>query len=334
MIENYIASVKKGRVQRFIRRAIALGVDVRVVSEKYRLLEFRYKRTKRFLYRDELLFNQRPGNLLLVNKEVTKVVLREHGIRVAEGIVANTVSQAKKRIREQKLVWPVVVKPIDGKKGLGVTVGVNSDQELARAVQKVEALWKQWEKKQELFQREFIVEELFVGNDYRVVVLDTQVVACAQRVPAYVMGNGKSTIRERIDQFNRQRPSHFQLQIDSAVRTAIRNSGFTQDSILPKGKRLQLRKEANISGGGRSIDYTQTISPRFQKIAINCARALGVTFVGIDIMTHDITSSDPTQPYGIIEVNGGPEYDLNEKPVVQGPGADVTTQLIRWWMNM
>jgi len=43
-----------------------------------------------------------------------------------------------------------------------------------------------------------IVERYYVGRDHRVLVVDGRV-AVAERVPAHVVGDGKSTIEELIE---------------------------------------------------------------------------------------------------------------------------------------
>ena len=49
--------------------------------------------------------------------------------------------------------------------------------------------------------RRVVVEQYALGRDHRVLVVDGKVVACAERVPAHVTGDGRLTIREdRLDQ--------------------------------------------------------------------------------------------------------------------------------------
>ena len=44
-----------------------------------------------------------------------------------------------------------------------------------------------------------VVESFITGKDYRILVVNNQVVAVAERVPAHVVGDGKHTVQELID---------------------------------------------------------------------------------------------------------------------------------------
>ena len=58
------------------------------------------------------------------DKWETKEILKKHGIPVPRGIVTMNFEEAKKSIK--KIQFPLVVKPLDGNHGRGVTVGVSN----------------------------------------------------------------------------------------------------------------------------------------------------------------------------------------------------------------
>ena len=76
------------------------------------------------------------------------------------------------------------------------------------------------------------------------------------------------------------------------------------------------------------------MSERFKKIALKGTRALGLNYGGIDIMTNDISSNDQRQPYFIIEINGNPDYEPHDKPIVSGRGVDVAKILVKEFMGI
>lgn len=305
--------------------ALKMGVKIRIVSAEHRILEWRWRGRRWLTMNGYHALNGLPETDLSANKEITKAVLEDAGVRVPRGIIATSVPEAEKRMKQQRISFPVVVKPIDGAKGCGVTVDVRSRAAMQRAVAEVRDYWQHHHLSRVKL---FMVEEMIQGNDYRVLVLNGKAVACVHRIPAHVIGDGALTIGELFEQLNRTRPASYYLLVDDEVTGSLRLNGYTLDTVLDAGEYVQLRRHANVSAGGLSIDYSATISPRFMAIAQKSAAALGFYFTGIDIMVDDITSNNPRQPYAVIEVNGAPDYDIHEKPVVHGRGRNITRMII------
>ena len=87
--------------------------------------------------------------------------------------------------------YPVVVKPIDGNHGRGVSVNLTSDAEVADAFEV--ALGEG---------SGVVVESMIQGDDHRLLVIDGKLVAAAHRVPGHVVGDGTRTIAELVDIVN------------------------------------------------------------------------------------------------------------------------------------
>jgi cyanophycin synthetase len=233
-------------------------------------------------------------------------------------------------MKKEKISFPVVIKPLDMAKGMGVSVNVKNEKQVSLAIKKIEKLQKKAPQKYSNF---FMIEEMVSGNDYRILVLNNSVVACAQRIPATITGDNRTPIIDIIKSFNAQRPPAYQIKIDNEIKYFLKKHHLALGSILKKNQQLQLRENANISSGGRAIDLTKKISPRFKKIALQAFNALGLTYAGIDIITTDITANSSSQKYWIIEINGAPDYDIHEKPLIEGPGVDITNQLVDFFMQ-
>jgi len=80
------------------------------------------------------------------------------------------------------------------------------------------------------------------------------------------------------------------------------------NDILEEGKILRLQNIANLSLGGTSVDYTNTISEYFKSVAIGVAKTLNLDMCGIDFITGDI-SDENNRDYKILEVNSAPGLD-------------------------
>jgi cyanophycin synthetase len=330
-IQEYLEGVKDKKRKNFILAALKMGVKIGVLSEDFRLLKLSWKGKKRILYKSKTYINKDPSAYFTKNKEITKILLQDAGINVPKGIFARNYADALRLMEKEGIFFPVVVKPLDAAEGFCVTVDIQNKKELAAAVKKIKHSKNKYRMQLSGF---FMVEKLVSGNDYRILVLNNKVIACAERVPAYVTGDGKNNIRNLIKIFNKKRPPAYLLKTDTSVLMLLREKNLTLNSIMPKGQHLQLRKNANISTGGRAVDKTGKVSKRFVDIASKCTKALGLNYGGIDIMTDDITSNNPLHPYFIIEINGNPDYEPHEKPLVSGKGVHVAEILVKEFMGI
>lgn len=329
-IGEYLTGVEIRKRKNFILSALRMGVKVKIISADFRLLEFSWRGRKRVLLNDRPYFNSSPSTSFTKNKELTKILLERAGIRVPRGAYAGSASEALRLMHKLGIFFPIVIKPIDAAEGFCVTIGVGNESELRSTVKKMQASLR--ESKWNLSGL-FMVEKLVKGNDFRILVLNGKIIACAQRVPAYIEGDGKTKIRDLIKKFNSARLFAYLLKIDTDIMKLLKEKSLTLNSILENRTRLQLRRNANISTGGRAIDKTGAVSKRFRDIALRSIGALGLNYGGIDIMTDDISSNNPRQPYFVIEINGAPDYDPHEKPLVSGKGVRVSELLVREFMG-
>ena len=195
--------------------------------------------------------------------------------------------------------FPVIVKPNDKSMGRGVTK-VHTKAEFytaARDILKTTGVMQ--------------VQQFCEGNDYRIVVLDNEVISAYQRLPLSVVGDGRSTVAKLLirkqKEFSRKGRGLVITASDKRIRKNLRYHKLTIDSVLQKGLRLQLLDNANLSTGGDAIDVTQRIHSSFKKLAIRITHDMGLRLCGVDIITQDITK--PADHYAIIEINDTPGLD-------------------------
>lgn len=329
-LKRYFKTIQRERTKKFLKTALKLGAEIKIISENFKILEIKYRNKKKFLYEDSLFLNSKPGTLFTKNKEITKILLRNVALNVPVGIHAKNYKKALFFMQKSSIDYPVVVKPIDAAKGLGVTVGVRNVRELKKAIKKIKSCLKNNPLQ---CSGDFMVEKMEYGRDFRVLVVNNSVAACAERIPAYIIGDGKSTIKELIKLFNQQRPLNYLLEIDNDLKKNLIENNLSLDAILKKRVKITLRKNANISSGGRAVDKTSAISQRFKDIASKASRTLGLNYAGVDIMTKNISSNNPHQLYCVIEINGAPDYDIHEKPVIIGKGINATEIIFKEFLR-
>ncbi|OUT72244.1 MAG: cyanophycin synthetase [Crocinitomicaceae bacterium TMED16] len=242
------------------------------------------------------------------NKEQTKKMLNEASIPVAKGDICYDEEDLQETIDD--IGYPIVIKPLDGNHGKGASINVTNWDDA------VKGLWHAKE-----YSRRVIVEKFITGFDFRVLVINNEVVAAAQRVPAHVVGNGKNNIQELIDITNEDPRRGYghenvltEITIDKSTERLIKNAGYTLDSILTENETLYLKSTANLSTGGTSVDVTDLMHPENVFIAERISRVIGLDICGIDIMAPNLTQSLKENGGVILEVNAAPGFRMHLAP--------------------
>ncbi|QIZ69950.1 cyanophycin synthetase [Oxynema aestuarii] len=251
------------------------------------------------------------GVELACDKEGTKQILLDSGIPVPRGTVIHYLDELEAAIDEVG-GYPIVIKPLDGNHGRGITIDIDSWKDAEAAYDAASAASKT---------RTVIVERFYKGRDHRVLVVNGKLVAVAERVPAHVVGDGRSTIQELIDETNRD-PNRGEghdnvltrLQVDRTTWSLLDRKGYTLETILEEGEVFYLRSTANLSTGGIAIDRTDEIHPENLWIAQRVSKIIGLDICGIDVVTEDISRPLRETDGVIVEVNAAPGFRMHVCP--------------------
>ncbi|MDP8966400.1 MAG: cyanophycin synthetase [Cyanobacteriota bacterium] len=254
------------------------------------------------------------GVELACDKEGTKQILRDAGVPVPRGTVVQYLDELEGAI-EDVGGYPIVIKPLDGNHGRGITIDINS--------------WDEAEKAYDLAKdvsRAVIVERFYRGRDHRVLVVNGKVVAVAERVPAHVIGDGKLTVQQLIDLTNldpNRGVGHdnvlTKIVVDRTSLDLLQRQGYTLDTVLDPGAICYLRATANLSTGGIAVDRTDDIHPENIWLAQRVAKIIGLDIAGIDVVTPDITQPLRDVDGVIVEVNAAPGFRMHVCPSVGLP---------------
>ncbi|NCQ96462.1 MAG: cyanophycin synthetase [Microcystis aeruginosa W11-06] len=248
---------------------------------------------------------------LACDKEGTKTILKDGGIPVPRGTVIQYLDELPAAIEEVG-GFPIVIKPLDGNHGRGISIDVKNQQEAEEAYDLASAASKT---------RSVIVERYYKGSDHRILVINGKVAAVAERIPAHVVGDGRSTIEELIDITN-QDPNRgdghanvlTKITIDKTALNVLGKQGYELTSILAHGEIAYLRATANLSTGGIAVDRTDEIHPENVWIAQRVAKLIGLDIAGIDVVTEDIRKPLKEVDGVIVEVNAAPGFRMHVAP--------------------
>ena len=247
------------------------------------------------------------------DKEETKYLLEQAEVRTPKGDIISTKEELKEAC--EHIGFPLVIKPIDGNHGRGITVDINNlkqAQKAFTAAQKVS--------------NSVIIEKQIFGHDYRLLVINNEFVAAAKRTPAHVIGNGTSTVEELINQLNddpRRGYGHenvlTMVTINELTKTIIAAKGYTLTSVLKKNEILVLKDTANLSTGGTAEDVTDIVHPENVTMAERISRIIDLDICGIDVMTQDISKPLDQTGGAVLEVNAGPGFRMHLAPTIGKP---------------
>lgn len=209
---------------------------------------------------------------ICTDKYITKGVLKKSGIPVVDG------ERFHKNIKDEEIVhyveefgYPVVLKPHNGNGGEGVIVDIQDESTLRDALVHV---------RQTLKYSTVLIERYIPSQDYQLYIIEDKVVAAFERVPAFIIGDGKRSINQLINKKNAQRrknPGLYQHLIDKKDKTLqnlIEKQGYFLEDIPLKNEKIYLSIKSNISVGGEVIDKTEQLPNKVKSMAINAAKSI------------------------------------------------------------
>ncbi len=258
---------------------------------------------------------------LASNKDETKRMLLEAAIPVAKGVCISSFDDLEDAI--EKVGFPLVFKPLDGNHGKGASINVKTKEEAIAAYDHAKK-----------YSRKIIIEKFIVGYDFRVLVINHKFIAAALREPAHVMGDGVSSVKQLIDEENKDPRRGYghenvltEISIDRETTEQLAKKGYTIDTVLAKGEKCYLKGTANLSTGGTSTDVTDIVHPHNIFICERISRVIGLDICGIDIMASNL--SEPLESNGgvVLEVNAAPGFRMHLAPA-QGLPRNVAAPVI------
>jgi len=255
------------------------------------------------------------------DKEETNRILADLGLPVAKQRLAYNDEEAVKMA--ERIGYPVVVKPLNANHGRGVSIKLQDAEHVRVAFGQARK-----------HSRAVIVESYIEGFDHRMLVVNGELVAVAQRMPGHVVGDGKQTVTQLVDEINRDPRRGIghekvltRIEIDHQAERLLEQVGHSKDSVPAKGERLFLRSTGNLSTGGTSIDRTDAVHPDNREMAVRAVKAIGLDVAGVDFLTKDISESYKEVGGAICELNAAPGFRMHVAPS-EGEPRDVAGKVM------
>ena len=307
--------------------AIQKGIHFEILDEQDQFLKLWHKDHVEYVKNGNMTSKDNyVVPLAMANKTVTKKILADAGFPVPAGDEFTSLEQGLAYyplIKDKQ----IVVKPKSTNFGLGISI-FQEPASLDNYKKALEIAFAE--------DTAVLVEEFIPGTEYRFFILDGSCEAVLLRVAANVVGDGKHTIRELVAQKNdnplRGRDHRSPLEIialGDIEQLMLTQQGYTPDDILPEGKKVNLRRNSNISTGGDSIDVTETMDSSYQELAAAMATSMGAWACGVDLIIPDKTqpASKENPHCTCIELNFNPSMYMHTY-CAEGPGQAITSKIL------
>ncbi len=260
---------------------------------------------------------------LTENKHLTKLMLSAAGVAVPVGRVFTDLDAAARYLNQ--VTQPMVVKPRAGSKGKGISLNVRTRTDL-------EIAWQDARK----IGHSIVLERFVRGDDLRVMVVGGEAIAAIYRIPANVVGDGKSSIVELVRRKNALRSQHPHLhanliQITDEMQRRLAKRNLDLDSVPEANVQVMLNDVANVSAGGDSVAVQHLVHPGFLRLAERALAAFpGLEHGGVDLIAENFSEAPETQAHCVLEVNANASIQMHHFPLY-GPPVDVADRLVRWY---
>ena len=303
-----------------VNAAIARGIPFRRLTEGS-LVQLGWGSKQRRIQAAEIDATSAIAESIAQDKELTKKLLHAAGVPVPLGRPVTSAEDAWSAAQEIGL--PVVIKPRDGNQGKGISVNISTQEGVMTAYNTAV-----------LFRDDVLVERYLPGSDFRLLVVGNKLVAAARRDPPLVIGNGKNTVRELVEQVNadpRRGEGHAtsltKIRLDDIAKNRLKEQGLDENSVPAKGTRVILRNNANLSTGGTATDVTDDVHQEVAARAIAAAQMVGLDICGVDVVCESVLHPMEEQSGGVVEVNAAPGLRMHLSPSF-GKGRDVGEAVI------
>lgn len=256
-----------------------------------------------------------------LDKALSLQFLQDASVPVPRQIVSQDVAELVKYFH--LFGGNVTVKPRQGALGRGVTSHVTDEAALSVAIEAARQI-----------HADVILQPTLQGHNFRLLTIDTKMVAAVRLDPPMIAGDGASTIDKLVAELNQDPRRHIgdrgslsRVTLDETSRRLLAAQGYAPGDILPAGMRIKLQMSGAMKLGGSAFDVTDKVHPETRALAERAARIIGLDVVGIDIIAEDIAQPLPPQGGAVIELGAAPDFRPHLFPT-EGKSRPVAVHLI------
>ncbi|MEL6734588.1 MAG: hypothetical protein AAFO98_01735 [Pseudomonadota bacterium] len=310
----------------FIAAAGARKVPMKILSNGY--LAFGYG-SGSVIFNSSITDQEKFVGVMLARSKVdTNAFLKLSGFPVVEQQRITTLEQALNFAENNG--YPVVIKPEDEEQGRGIYANIKGEDDLKLCFESASKTYKN-----------LIIETHAPGDHYRIDFMGDQLIKAARRRAPQAVGDGRSTIREIVDEMNRD-PERLDaasslkpIAYDEDLDRCLKNQGMSLDDVPEVGASYYLKSISNLSRGGSQVHVEDIVHPENYALCQAVARCMRVDIAGVDLISPDLAQPWYSNGAVICEVNAKPQLGRGRTEVYWqvlsrylGPKAHVTLNVV------
>lgn len=243
------------------------------------------------------------------SKKQARATFAAHNVPHAKGKIIFGPLAAHNFVKEHG--FPVVIKPNVSGFSRGSYFPITNYKELYKALLLAKIWWPTT-----------VIEQYLEGKNYRVVVIEGEIMSAIERFPPTVVGNGKDSIRALAKTENAIReemglfPTIYPIKETEQTISHLAKQGLTFDSVPEENEKITLFYRIALAPGGtiNTIDKT-TIAPENEALFLNVLKMFNANILGIDvIMDQGLDIPHDQQKCILLEVNSRPYLKMHDVP--------------------
>lgn len=243
-------------------------------------------------------FNKHKGRIKCSDKSITHDELKKNYIPVANNYVWDFEIPITENIKHKKIKYPLVAKPTNGQEGKMVTTKIDNDDKLSEVALEFINL-----------NQPFLLEEHIFGKEYRIMILNNEIIGITERQKPIVIGDGENNIYDLINIENQRRRDY--VKIHDIDDNLLSKQGYSLSSIPKRNEEITISNVPLLTnGGGMKNININSVHPDNIEMFKKINNILGVKLTGIDYISPSIYNSYNSFPENtaVIDVNSKPAF--------------------------
>jgi cyanophycin synthetase len=249
------------------------------------------------------------------DKYAMHVLLESADIEQLRTVLVMNDNNSKEAETLVEMCGKVVVKPLDGGHGKGITVNIANPTDLKVAIEYARLFTKN--------SNNVLVQEQYTHDnvlDLRLTCINGKFIAATYRMPARVRGDGVSTITQLITAENasdRRGEAYYAALANINMIAATTYLGDKTELVPADGEEVHVLGIANYGAGGETYDVTDDIPEFMVAAAEKVANVTNLAVCGVDFIVSALPQKDSSEsdinPV-VIEVNKSPSLGIHDLP--------------------
>ncbi|BDZ31393.1 bifunctional glutamate--cysteine ligase GshA/glutathione synthetase GshB [Lactiplantibacillus sp. WILCCON 0030] len=271
--------------QLLAEQALARGIKVAVVDAHAAIMRLTHADQAQIVVNGSGTdLNPQALTTVLTHKVAAKQIIAEHGGQVPASQTYRSANQLIDDYDRYAQGGGIVLKGTDTTRAVA-----------AFRIMPKRALFEQVVR--QLFEqtKSVMAEALIVGSSYRFLVIDGKVQAIVERIPANIVGDGRSTVQALLDRKNARELRgtalaypQSELKLGTVERYRLESYHLDLDSVVSRGTQILLREDATFGNGADVLDATADMHPSYIAAVEKLAADLKLKVAGFDVMIPNL----------------------------------------------